>query len=181
MGNTLKRPARCKVPCSRVMPISVFRMNFVEKFPSVTMNSGSMVRVCSRRYGVHSSISSGRGSRFPGGRHFSTFAMNTSSRRNPAMAKSSLRYLPAAPTNGSPCKSSFLPGASPTISTRAEGLPTPNTVCVRPSANGHRRHPSTCARISSKGICGFGMSSLLLRATYTYSRGIRCENPIASS
>ena len=52
MGNTLKRPARCSVPCRRVMPTSVFRMNFVEKLPSVTMYSGLMVRVCSRRNGV---------------------------------------------------------------------------------------------------------------------------------
>ena len=185
MGNTLNLPARCSVPCRRVMPISVFRMNFVEKLPSVTMNSGSMVRVCSRRYGVQSSISSGRGSRFPGGRHFSTFAMNTSSRARPAMARSSFRYCPALPTKGSPCRSSFLPGASPTMSTRAEGFPTPNTVCVRPSASGHLRQASTCARMSSSGMCGLGMRIPLLPAlcarAYTYTLGMRCANPMDSS
>ena len=56
------------------------------------MYSGSMVRVCSRRYPEHISISSGRGLRFPGGRHFKTLAMKTSSRFKPAMDKSSSKY-----------------------------------------------------------------------------------------
>src|SRR6266581_7924814 len=39
--------------------------------------------------------------------------------------------LPAAPTNGSPCRSSLNPGASPTIITLAGHGPTPGTACVR--------------------------------------------------
>ena len=40
---------------------------------------------------------------------------------------------PARPTNGSPCRSSSSPGASPTNISDAVGLPTPNTTCRRPS------------------------------------------------
>ena len=40
---------------------------------------------------------------------------------------------PARPTNGSPCRSSSSPGASPTNINRACGLPTPNTTWRRPS------------------------------------------------
>src|SRR5213080_3886625 len=39
--------------------------------------------------------------------------------------------LPAAPTNGSPCRSSLKPGASPTIITSAGQGPTPGTAWVR--------------------------------------------------
>src|SRR6266581_5332113 len=39
--------------------------------------------------------------------------------------------LPAAPTNGSPCRSSLKPGASPTIITSAGHGPIPGTACVR--------------------------------------------------
>src|SRR6516225_9217290 len=39
--------------------------------------------------------------------------------------------LPAAPTNGSPCRSSLKPGASPTIITLVGHGPTPGTACVR--------------------------------------------------
>src|SRR5207302_11082671 len=39
--------------------------------------------------------------------------------------------LPAAPTNGSPCRSSLKPGASPTIIRSAGHGPTPGTACVR--------------------------------------------------
>src|SRR6059036_3181474 len=41
------------------------------------------------------------------------------------------RSLPAAPTNGSPWRSSLKPGASPTIITFAGHGPTPGTACVR--------------------------------------------------
>src|ERR1700735_4504488 len=47
------------------------------------------------------------------------------------------RSLPERPTNGSPARSSSRPGPSPTNSTSASGLPTPNTTWVRPSASGH--------------------------------------------
>src|SRR5438046_8592806 len=44
----------------------------------------------------------------------------------------SFKSFPAAPTNGSPCWSSWKPGASPTNITLACGFPTPKTTWVRP-------------------------------------------------
>src|SRR5881392_3038087 len=46
-------------------------------------------------------------------------------------ARSVSSSLPAAPTNGSPCRSSLKPGASPTIITSAGQRPTPGTAWVR--------------------------------------------------
>src|SRR5690348_5452294 len=46
-------------------------------------------------------------------------------------ASSVSRSLPAAPTNGSPCRSSLKPGASPTIMIVAGQGPTPGTAWVR--------------------------------------------------
>src|SRR6185295_4263012 len=56
-----------------------------------------------------------------------------SARDNPADCRRSFRSFPAAPTNGSPCWSSWKPGASPTNMTVACGFPTPNTTWLRPS------------------------------------------------
>src|SRR5580704_15428334 len=50
-----------------------------------------------------------------------------------------LSNWPAAPTKGSPCRSSSAPGASPTNMIRASGLPTPKTVCVRVALNSAQR------------------------------------------
>ena len=85
-----------------------------------------------------------------------------SSRAKPAISSMTFKFLPAAHTKGSPCKSSFLPGASPISMTRACGFPTPNTVCVRPPASGHAWHAHTCSRIVSKGIWGLLISATLL-------------------
>src|SRR5437763_8977182 len=43
-----------------------------------------------------------------------------------------LSSCPERPTNGSPCSSSSAPGPSPTNINSACGLPTPNTICLRP-------------------------------------------------
>ena len=86
-------------------------------------------------------ISAGFGFRFPdspagmSGRHFKTFAMKISSRSNPIAWIIFVRSCPALPTKGSPCTSSFSPGASPTTiqstcgacSGVAPAWPTPNT------------------------------------------------------
>src|SRR6185369_9426297 len=45
------------------------------KRPSATTILGPTAAICALRNGSHASISSGSGSRFPGGRHFTTFAM----------------------------------------------------------------------------------------------------------
>src|SRR5690348_2336238 len=53
--------------------------------------------------------------------------------------------LPAAPTNGSPCRSSLKPGASPTIITSAGHGPTPGTACVRVACRLHLVQARTSA------------------------------------
>src|SRR5205814_10089469 len=57
--------------------------------------------------------------------------------------------ISAWPTNGRPCLSSWNPGASPTKSRSACGLPAPNTTCVRPCA---RDRKSTRLNSSHLGI-----------------------------
>src|SRR5437899_1135631 len=61
--------------------------------------------------------------------------------------------LPAAPTNGSPCRSSLKPGASPTIIRSAGQGPTPGTACVRVASRPQLLHDLTVSwsRISSWG------------------------------
>src|SRR5579872_3265171 len=49
--------------------------------------------------------------------------------------------FPAGPTNGSPCRSSLKPGASPTIITSAGHGPTPGTACVRVACSAQLLHP----------------------------------------
>ena len=63
----------------------------------------------------------------PGGRHFTTFVINTSDLVIPAFSIAVLKMLPAAPTNGFPFSSSFLPGASPININFAEICPSPGT------------------------------------------------------
>src|SRR5205807_6508507 len=56
-------------------------------------------------------------------------------------ARSLSSSLPAWPTNGMPCLSSWKPGASPTNIRSAVGLPAPKTTWVRPCASRQRVHP----------------------------------------
>src|SRR3954466_13371914 len=58
-------------------------------------------------------------------------------------ARSWSSSLPAAPTNGTPCLSSWKPGASPTNIRSESGFPEPNTTCVRPPASAHLVQPAT--------------------------------------
>ena len=55
----------------------------IEWRPRVTTSAGSSTSSWRRRYGAQAAISSGSGSRLSGGRHFTTFVMKTSSRRQP--------------------------------------------------------------------------------------------------
>ncbi len=108
---------------------------------------------CRRRKGSHCAISSGSGLRLPGGRHFSTLAMKTLSRRFRPSARSMLsRSLPAWPTKGSPCRSSFSPGASPITSQSACCGPTPKTVLCRPSHSLQARQVATASRNASQSM-----------------------------
>ncbi len=75
---------------------------------------------------------------------------------------------PAFPTNGSPCKSSSSPGASPTNISSASGLPTPKTTCVRVAARcGHRvqtkrgtAHRGQLLRFARSSGTGMGAKSI---------------------
>src|SRR3954467_972483 len=58
-------------------------------------------------------------------------------------ARSWSSSLPAAPTNGTPCLSSWKPGASPPNIRSEPGFPEPNTTCVRPPASAHLVQPAT--------------------------------------
>ena len=60
---------------NRVMPVFVSSSNLVAKLPSVITILGRINPIWRSSHGLHVSISSGSGSRFPGGRHFTTFAM----------------------------------------------------------------------------------------------------------
>src|SRR5207253_5718252 len=71
--------------------------------------------------------------RFPRGSHLkclTTFVTYTRLRSMPASSRALSRRFPAGPTNGRPCRSSELPGCSPTNITVDVGFPSPNTVCV---------------------------------------------------
>src|SRR6185295_15293205 len=57
---------------------------------------------------------------------------------------------PAAPTKGSPVRSSSAPGASPTKTSGASGLPTPKTMLVRLSLSLQRWQSPRSARICCK-------------------------------
>src|SRR5438270_3181545 len=64
---------------------------------------------------------------------------------------------PAGPTNGRPCKSSLSPGCSPTIITRAAGLPSPKTVCVPSFHRSQALHPAAAVRrAGSVSLSGMG-------------------------
>src|SRR5512132_4180437 len=58
-------------------------------------------------------------------------------------ASSCSSSFPAAPTKGTPCLSSWKPGASPTNMRSEFGLPDPKTTCVRPPASAHFVQPAT--------------------------------------
>ena len=98
-------PARANAnscPRSFVMPSLVSSSSLVAKLPSVTMTRGRISASWRSSHGAHASISSGCGSRLPGGRHFTTLAMYTSSRVRPMPSMSWVSSCPARPTNGSP-------------------------------------------------------------------------------
>ena len=88
--------------------------------------------------------------------------MNTSPRLSPFSTRSSSRSLPALPTKGTPCASSWNPGASPTNMRSASALPEPNTTWVRVSCSGQRvqacdsRNRATSSRSTLPRRAGHG-------------------------
>ena len=63
------------LPWTRVIPSGLPERSFVAKLPSVATTCGWISSIWRKRWLSQASISSGCGSRFPGGRHLSTFAM----------------------------------------------------------------------------------------------------------
>src|SRR3954469_3766378 len=90
--------------------------------------------------------------------------MKTSPRSIPASTSSWSSSLPAAPTNGRPLLSSRAPGASPTRTTSARGLPSPGTkfVHVRHGSWSHGRCPRTSPAIASRSCAGSSATHGLL-------------------
>ena len=63
------------VPRSRLMGVASRSRVCTAKRPSATITLGRMAAIWALRKGSQDSISSGSGSRLPGGRHFTTLAM----------------------------------------------------------------------------------------------------------
>src|SRR3954447_7798973 len=88
------------------------------------------------------------------------------------------RSFPAAPTNGTPCLSSWNPGASPTNISSAVGEPAPNTTCVRPSASAHLVQSETSSRWARSSAAATGSSATAAAAEAGLSGGaVRRERP----
>ena len=139
------------VPCA--CEIRAPGMNVpIENRPSVTTTAGSRTSSWRRRYGAQAAISSGCGSRLSGGRHLTTFVMNTSSRRQPIEASSLTSRSPARPMNGRPSRSSLKPGPSPTKTTSVSGSPSPGTAFVRVWCRRQFVQTLTSAAISSSAV-----------------------------
>ena len=78
----------------------------------------------------------------------------------PTESISRLSSFPARPTNGSPCSSSSAPGASPTKTSSAFGLPVPKTISLRWFDSLQRRQSPRSARIRSReSSCGATVGS----------------------
>src|SRR5690242_1547621 len=79
--------------------------------------------------------------------------------------------LPAWPTNGMPCLSSWKPGASPTNIRSASGSPTPKTTCVRPSARRHLSQPPTWRANASSSLSGWSVAAATASAATAATGG----------
>src|SRR5262245_29366564 len=80
--------------------------------------------------------------------------------------------FPAAPTNGTPCLSSWKPGASPTNIRSAPGSPEPKTTCVRPPASAQRVHAATSSPYAWSSVAAATAPAATAAATTTESAGL---------
>ena len=80
-------------------------------------------------------------------------------RSSPISPSMRVNSCPAAPTNGSPCLSSWKPGPSPMNIRSASGSPTPKTTCVRLWASRHFVQPDASA--AAWRACGSRVASPL--------------------
>ena len=147
-------PKWCSLPRSRASGASVASRFCAAMRPTASMIFGLSSAIWFDRYGRQRDTSSGFGSRLPGGRHLRMLAMNTVSRGRPMASSIALSSWPARPTNGSPCRSSSAPGASPITSHSARVLPTPNTVCVRVLHSSQAVQPATRSRSTPQSAGG---------------------------
>src|SRR5579875_847295 len=95
-------------------------------------------------------ISAALGFLLPGGLHFTTFVMNSSSLLRDASSRASSRSSPALPTKGFPVMSSVLPGASPTSIILALSNPSPGTAFILYLQSPHFVHDLICFANSSR-------------------------------
>ena len=124
------------------------------------MIRGLISAYCILRKGRQASASSGSGFLFPGGRHFTTFAIYTSDLFSPIASSIRSRSCPARPTNGLPCRSSSCPGPSPTSMTFAWTFPSPKAVRVLVSASLHLAQFLTASFSFSNGSCSTSLKSI---------------------
>ena len=112
------------------------------------------------------------------------FVTYTASRDQPSCSSARSSNLPAGPTNGRPCKSSWSPGCSPTSMSRARSGPSPTTDCVACSPSGHSRQRLVASR-SASGLRGSRGSAALtnVRTAAACPRsGVGlCRAPVVSS
>src|SRR5947209_7727718 len=82
---------------------------------------------------------------------------------------------PAAPTNGTPCLSSWKPGASPTNIRSASGAPAPKTTCVRPCESAHFVQSATASRYARSSAAATGSSATAATKAGLSGGAVRCE------
>ena len=90
----------CSYPCTLVMPAGLPERSLVAKLPSVATSFGWISSICRKRCGSQDAISSGCGSRFPGGRHFRTFDDEDVRPREPDPAEQLVEQLACLPDEG---------------------------------------------------------------------------------
>src|SRR5919206_549764 len=90
----------------------------------------------------------------------------------PASARALSRSRPAGPTNGSPLRSSWSPGCSPTKTTRAVSGPSPNTVWVACSHSSQARQPAAASRSPARPTPTGGGAAARAAATWAERLGI---------
>lgn len=131
------------------------------------MTRGSRIASCSSRYGRHARISAGFGSRFSGGRHFTTFVMKTSDLFSSTCASSLSRTDPRPADERNTLLVLLRAGSladQEQLRSRRSGS---GTVFVRPIESSHRVHPATRVATSASWSSGvirsrsFGHTSAL--------------------
>ncbi len=139
-----QRPRILRMPAS--LPVSAL----VESAPRLTTMRGRASSRWRRRNGRHICTSLSEGGRLPGGRHGIRFVIRSWVRSSPMLASMRSRNWPVGPAKGLPAKSSSDPGASPTSTKPACGLPSENTRFVAVAASGQSVKAATAARNSSR-------------------------------